>query len=958
MKRGLLFLILLLFSGLPALAAREAQEDYNLAAMNMRGGLVSEVLFEGDALGEAARAKFSALKGKDFNPMAVRNILLWYHENGGDAFVEVKVSGSRGAAVLHVRSRQKLRIQEITFTGNSAFPSNILSPAIDLKDGFEFEREAAEAAVQKLSSFYSKQGYLATDIKYSFDNASRVLKFTIFEGEPTLLESFDISPLTTIELAPLRKRYERDIREKFGLERGDRIQRDKVLDGIQAVKDWLREHDFLMARDPTLEYRVSAEGRVGLFLNINYGPRIRYGFRGNTQFSYRELINFVSEVKEVASGSDYLIAVRRRVLDAYKEIGFANAQITTLVKEDPSRGIRYVSLIVNEGGKIRIDDLVIDGVYSMPADEAKSKFQAFGSRLVQRGYYHEAGINRAADLFAEHLKSLGFLSAKLEYVKFDFNEKRDRVVVSLLFSEGVQTKVQNVKFVGIKSLQEAEVMEMLGLKVGQPFDIYAFEKGLITLKEKYQALGNLSAQITNEAADTIVRYSKDHAQVSIEVDVDEGPIYQVGDIIVRRNQSTHARVILRELPFTTGDVLTAPLLTEAEENLRKLNLFTTVALRPVDRPGSDNVKDILIIVEESTPGSFDVVPGFRNDLGLRLGFELGYQNIGGWNRGIFASAVFNRRLDQYKFPEYKFSVGFREPYLANWPVTFTTNLDVLKRQFSNFDASVSRVAVGVKRDLTRILSGFLEYTYELNNIRHLRGLYASYGDSGKDFRKDFIGTLTPGLIIDSRNDRFNPSQGIYSVNRFEVASRLFGSKHDVAFYRTTSYNSSYFRVFDDIVFAGAVNLGWERSNAVVENADGTTKASPIPAYKLFRLGGIGSIRGYREDGIEVETDKDIGGVLGMVNYRGEFRIPLMGNLGTAVFIDAGNLMVDRFAFRPEKLRSSAGAGLRYGTAVGPVVLDFAWRLQGSDLVGDTRLTTDGASQAVDRFKIHFSIGAF
>ncbi|MGZ3695901.1 MAG: BamA/OMP85 family outer membrane protein, partial [Bdellovibrionota bacterium] len=779
----------------------------------------------------------------------------------------------------------------------------------------------------------------------------------ISEGAPTLLSNFDISPITTIDLRTLRERYERDIREKFGVKIGERIQRDRVLDGIQAVKDWLRDHDFLLARDPVLEYKVTTDGRVGLFLNINYGPRIRYGFRGNKQYSYRELLNFVSEVKEVASGSDYLVAVRRRVLEAYKEIGFANAQITSLVREDAARGIRYVSLIVNEGEKIRIDNLNIEGVYSLTPAEAQKKFEALGTRLVQRGFFHEAGINRTAELFAEFLRSKGFLSAKIEYVKFDFNEKRTKVNVTLLFSEGIQTHVQDMKVSGVRALPEQEVWEMLGLKTGQPFDIFAFEKGLKALKDRYLELGNLNAQIVNEASDNIVRYTKDNSQVSINIEVEEGPIYQVGDIIVRGNQKTHARVVLRELPFISGDVLTSPLLTEAEENLGKLSLFSEVIVRPIDRPGSENVKDILILIKESQPGSFDIVPGFRNDLGLRLGFELGYQNIGGWNRSVNASAVFNRRLENYHFPEYQFSIGFREPYFANWPVVFSSGLDVLRRQFSTFDATVSRISMGLKRDLTRTLSGFIEYGYEQVKIKNVK----PPRNKDTDERTDFIGTVTPGFIIDSRNDRFNPSSGFNSVNRFEIASRYFGSARDVAFYRTTSLNAAYFKVFEDIVFAGGVNMGWERSNASIEK-DGQRLPSPIPAYKLFRLGGIGSLRGYREDAIEVETTRNVSGVLGMVNYRAEFRIPIMGSLGTALFADAGNLMVDRFTFKPEKLRSSAGAGLRYSTPVGPVVLDFAWRLQNDAKVGDTTTlsgtNTTGQTQDPDRFKIHFSIGAF
>lgn len=906
---------------------------------------MTEVEFKGDEIPENIRSRFQALRGREFSPAAVRSILLWLHENGADSLVEVSAASGRNGMRLIVTSRQKRKIKEIEFKGNATVNSNALLTTIAIKDENDFEKEVVEDSLQKISLFYSKQGYLATEVTYTFDPQSGVLTFNIHEGAPTLLSALSITPLESVERKDLRARYERELESAFGLKIGDRIQRDKVLEGIQAIKDWLRDHDFVMARDPVLDYKVEEDGRVGLFVNIHYGPRIRYGFRGNHRFSYRELMNLVSEVKEVSSGSDYFAAVRRRVLEAYREIGFANAQITTLVREDQARGIRYVSLIVNEGSKIRVDRVNIDGIYSMAPLDAREKFKSLASRLVQRNYFHESGINQGAELLAEHLRSQGYLSARLEFVKIDFNEDKSKVTVSLLYSEGVQTKVLEVKLSGVRSFSREEILEMLGLREGEHFDIFAFERGLIKLKERYQELGHLSAQLLNEGSDEIVKYSRDNSQVSIHLEVDEGPVFKVGEIIVRGNQQTHARVVLRELPFTGGDILTSPLLAEAEDYLRQLNLFSSVIVRPIDKPGQEDVKDLLILVEESVPGSFDIAPGYRNDLGLRLGFELGYQNLGGWNRSVNARAVFNRRIENRfagsPYLEYNFSLGFREPYLANWPVAFTTNLILFNRQFPSFDANVNRLTVGLKRALSRNLSGLLEYGYEKVKVSNIRGDKYQADEAGTDF----IGSLTPGFIYDSRNDRFNPYKGINSSNRFEVASQFFGSDSTVGYYRFTTFNSTYFRLLEDLTLALAVNVGWERSNVLGQS---------IPTFKLFRLGGLGSIRGMTEDALEVETRKNINGILGFVNYRAELRIPVSGNIGTALFLDAGNLMVDRFSASPRNLRSSAGTGLRYNTPVGPVVLDFAWRLQTDDFVGDTKLDAAGA----DRFKVHFSIGAF
>ena len=142
----------------------------------------------------------------------------------------------------------------------------------------------------------------------------------------------------------------------------------------------------------------------------------------------------------------------------------------------------------------------------------------------------------------------------------------------------------------------------------------------------------------------------------------------------------------------------------------------------------------------------------------------------------------------------------------------------------------------------------------------------------------------------------------------------------------------------------------ERQLVILFIFQSNVSGSSIPTFKLFRLGGIGSLRGYDDDSIEVETSTTVNGTLGLANYRGEYRVPISGAFGTAVFLDAGNLMIDRFA--PFAVRSSAGAGLRYVTPVGPVALDVAWKLQSDATVGNTTVPSG------DRYKVHFAIGSF
>ncbi|MCO5142646.1 MAG: hypothetical protein M9962_06110 [Oligoflexia bacterium] len=528
MKKNFFLCFLLLFMSLKVVFASVGSSELN----SMKGLQVLSISYEGDSLPENIDTRISRTIGTSFSPFLVKNILLWHHENEGDSFLRISARKISRGVELKVFYKKKQKIEKISFMGNRDISANALETLIDFKEGFDYEPKLTEIAVQKLIAYYGKQGYFATDIKANFDERKKELLFTIFEGDPTYLDSLEISPIETIELPALKARYERDIREIFGLRVGDKIQRDKVLDGLKNIKDWLRDHDFLISKDPALEYKVDASGKVGLVIRIDYGNRIRFGFRGNNLFSYRELMNFVSELKEVTSGAEYLNSVKRRIEEEYEKIGYVNINVSTLVRDDANRGIRYVSVIIEENEKVRMKSLRIDGIYSFSKEEIEKVFNNSASRIVQRGFYQEEGVQLASELVVEYLQSKGFLSARLEFIKADFNEERTEVNVSILFNEGIQSRIKSITIDGNKNLSEQEILSFLKVKLDEPFNIFEFENGLIQIKEKYGEIGYLNAQIANEGSDSIVKYSRDNSNVDLLVEVDEGPQFYC-----RRNHS-------------------------------------------------------------------------------------------------------------------------------------------------------------------------------------------------------------------------------------------------------------------------------------------------------------------------------------------------------------------------------------------------------------------------------------
>ena len=899
------------------------------------GKTVNRVEIEGTAPGDRNPSEMlQELKGKPLRLHELREIVRWFSDGSRDASLEIEALPVAAGVNLRVQIRSKIKISSIRFTGLSVFDDTELLDIGQISAGDDLDTSSVDAAARKILDYYRNAGYLQAAIVPKIEGGG-VLVLNISEGGAAIIRDISISSMEGVGDIKIRRILEQSAIEAFGVRVGERLDRRQVRDGMTKLKDWLKSRDFLIAREPVVNTIIfDGGGSARIDISVAYGPRIRFGFRNNQRFSFKELSTIAAEVQEVGIGADYLDVVRAKIYDSYFDVGLVNVKIDTEIREDPEKGYRFVSFIINEANRVRIESISIEGIYAIPKEQAIEMLLKHAPPLVRRYFFQDKGIRSAGELLSEDLRAMGYLSARLDLVKYRFNEKRDQVDVDLFFLEGVQTTINRISVNGARTLTADEIREILEIKEGAPFNVFAFEKGLIALRERYLNMGYLMMDVTNQTRDNIVRYSQDQALADITVDVVEGPLIRVGDIVVRGNKQTHARVVSRELPFIKGDVLTKGHQIEAEENLRRLNLFSSVILRPVERPGAPEIRDIIILVEEGVPGLVEFGPGFRNDLGLRFFAGASYQNLGGWHRGVTARTVINRRIENYKFFEYNINLGFREPYFAGWRVTLFTNIFFLRRNFSSFDATISKVTTEFRRELSKRFTGLLQYSFEQVKTFNAK--------VSRDDQKRLIGSLTPGIIYDSRDDVFNPTLGLFSINRFELAASTFGSQSDVGYYRATSNNSAYFGLADDVVLGMAVNFGFERSNIA---------GKEIPKIKLFRLGGTGSIRGYREEALEVDSTTVVNGTLSLVNYRSELRFPLEGDLGGALFWDAGNLYIDKI--QPFDLRHAAGVGLRYRTPVGPVSLDYARKVGGTGSRGDGVNTEDRDTQ-----RIHFSIGTF
>ncbi len=229
-------------------------------------------------------------------------------------------------------------------------------------------------------------------------------------------------------------------------------------------------------------------------------------------------------------------------------------------------------------------------------------------------------------------------------------------------------------------------------------------------------------------------------------------------------------------------------------------------------------------------------------------------------------------------------------------------------------------------------AGFLGYEAEdidaTAALRHRFSQYFSFqagveGQTGT--ATDALGRVNYTLVgvplsvtYDSTDSKLDPTRGFRVTASAAGFPTFLGSSLDLV--QAKARASAYYALDADqrFVLAGRVGLG----------AMGGPALDEIPANWRFYAGGGGSVRGYAFNslGPTGPFDAVIGG-RSLFEASAELRVRVNDTIGIVPFFDAGNAFASTFPNFSQPLYTSAGLGLRYFTAVGPIRLDVAFPLQ-------------------------------
>ncbi len=594
-----------------------------------------------------------------------------------------------------------------------------------------------------------------------------------------------------------------------------------------------------------------------------------------------------------------------------------------------------------------------------------------------RRYYTESEMDDALSVLKDYYRARGYLdvTATHEAVVAAEEEGRPgrRVTLRVDIAEGVRTVVEGLEVDLGLPVDEVQLAQWRRQIVGQPFDPRELDRLEAEARRLLAARGHLDMAVSSRR-----ELSDDRTLVRLSLIADPGPQVRIGQTLVRDNRRTHVGLIRREAGLQVGELFDGSKLTAAQGRLVKTELFDGVSLQPAQAAG--RVRDVEVRVRERDRFSFVFGTGVTwPDDGPRVNGEVRARNLDGRGLSLFARG---RASLDWRYlnlgitpqPDWRAAVGLDFPWIARVPLQVSVT-GVLNEEIDEPTYRVSRSSIVLAARTRGLgvfslsLRGQVQFRAPLRVDPAARLSAAWDQPTDKPFRDArALGLVGASIALDGRDDRLNPTYGAYLAASLDTTLGNFPAD-------SPGFGQASARLVGLIPFGGSgAGLRLEGSGGIGWSY---TDGELPPVEWRFRLGGIGSVRGFRLDSIgpqgERESTLAADGLLSAdhplrkvaaggdayYSYSIELLLPVVFARGWtfAVFHDAGNALL--YGTAPDGvdpgldpvLHPAVGVGLRRATPIGPLRFDFAIRpVSLSAVIGGEALYWD------EVFQLHFAVG--
>ncbi|MFN3430351.1 MAG: outer membrane protein assembly factor BamA [Candidatus Sericytochromatia bacterium] len=875
------------------------------------GRVVSRIDFTGAASDVERLRQLATIKvGQPLSAAAVRDTLAVFYQKGlWSAITADETAQPDGTVVVTFKFIPQLLLAEWRFQGNQNLNGNVLGRALDLTWGDPINPRAFEGYVSTIRDRYVREGFfnvkVKVDVAHVEENRGKLI-VTIDEGKPLML-----SAIKLLSLGPLS---EREILGELGVKPGERLPRDAAFQGLDRLETLLSGKGFLNSRlsyyfvlpDGTRQtsYAAMAEAKtpsVELVLAVEEGQKALVTVDGDVILPVEELANAITVYDNRSYSPFELDFSANNMRELYVSRGYPEAKVTHAIARQPDDSY-MITFTVNAGQRVTIKAIEFEGHKAYMADQLRRVLQTQPSRAFLGGGAFVPDVWEAdmANLVAWY-ETHGFLAAKVTAVDRLVDQDTGDMTLVVHLAEGPRTMIARLLFKGATPAQEAGLLQALPINPGEAYNPRRLGDYIASVEAFYARTGYPVAKVTGA-----FEPGATPAAGALVFNVVPGPRKRIGHVILRGNLKTQDWVVRRQLTVEQGDTYNSEQMLRTQQQIYQLGFFDRVnigPLRPITSDPNDPV-DLVVDLHERETGSVAVGGGFGDLQGPQASAEYLQTNLLGTGRPVRLEGLVSQRRNSALFT-------LRDPFLFG-----DANIGELGASYLHdqpvelIDVTTYGPTFGLSRQITDHLLSSIRYSWSRTTYDYPVGLEPAR-TAGLVNRINSI--ITTGLTFDSRSDILNPRWGSRTEISVDFATPFLGGSLT---YGRPRVNWAYFWPFPrQVTLALGAELGYIRT---------LEESAQLPLDLLFRAGGGNSIRGYTYNEVGVNGSPQGGQAL-LVTHA-ELRFPIHGDIGGVVFTDAGNVWGSTLDFNPTNVKLAAGLGLRYLTPLGPIRVDYAFRV--------------------------------
>jgi outer membrane protein insertion porin family len=717
---------------------------------------------------------------------------------------------------------------------------------------------------------------------------------------------------------------------------GDHIGSRRVREALRALYDTGFFRDVEFRRDGS-----------DLVIVVQERPSIRmFDVKGNKEIKSDDLMQSLRKTG-LASGKilnrSTLEDVRQYLIEQYFARGRYDVRVDARVEDQPNNTVD-VHVDIDEGKRVKIRNINVVGNEHFTDEELLAGMELKSSNWLSfyRGddKYSRPQLEGDMEKLRSYYMDRGYADFEITSTQVTLAPEKDDLFITLNVFEGTTWKVGAVKLAGRFVVPEAVLRAYVLVQAGDQFS-----RRLIVASE--EALRNRLNDAGFGFAEVVTVPVPDPAtgEVSITFQIEPNARTYVRHIIFNGVEKTRDEVLRREMRQLEGAVLSNAAVDRSKERLQRLPYLTKVETETKPVPGSADLVDVDVTVEEGPSSSLGGGVGYSERQAFTLSGNFVDSNLFGSGDRLAID------LNGGKYGQV-YSVAHTDPYFTVNGVSRSLSASYIERDritssFSQFSTQTYSAGFGIGYPIAEEQYLNLGLTFSHENLAtastssaQLRDWVRNNGDYY--FRRvdgyRVLGTLldtlelNAGWLYDSRNRTLFPTSG--GSHRLSLS---YAPPSNGVSYATANFRSQQFfkipgwDVFDKFPFSVSTNIGWS-------TAFGDTTA--VPPHRHVFTGGADSVRGF-EDGSLGPRDSlgnPYGGDAGFsaqfeaiiplpAKFQTSARVSLFYDIGQSYFLgdtEFRNKRGDRTDYRFDlgELRSSAGIAVQWLSPMG--LFKFSW----------------------------------